>query len=142
MQRRKSSLLSVVGVVTSLVLVLGITADAQSLALRVQVPFSFYVGTSELPAGNYLVQRLGETVRVSDDKGRVAAVITNASKSPSARGVEDQLVFTAYGSSYFLSEVRWRNYSDGRALVKSKMETDIAKNFDRGRVVMTAALRP
>src|SRR5688572_3369378 len=136
MQVRKSQLLSVVGVVTSLVLVLSITADAQSLALRIQVPFSFHVGTTELPAGNYLVQRLGDAIRVSDEKGRVAAVISNATKNRSARGNEDQLVFTAYGSSYFLSEVRWREYPDARAVVKSKMETDIAKNFEAGRVVM------
>ena len=142
MHRRMTQLLSVVGVVTSLILVLSITAEAQSTALRIQVPFSFHVGASELPAGNYLVQRLGDAIRVSDEKGRVAAVITNASKSRSARGGEDQLVFTAYGNSYFLSEVRWREYADARAIVKSKMETDIAKTFEKGRVVMTAGLRP
>ena len=142
MQRRKNQLLSVVGVLTSLVLVLSITADAQSLALRIEVPFSFYVGTNELPAGSYLVQRLGDAIRVSDQKGRVAAVISNASKGRSAAGDADQLIFTAYGSSYFLSEVRWKSYKDARTTVKSKMETDIAKNFEAGRVVMTAGLRP
>jgi hypothetical protein len=113
-------------------------AMAQSTALSVTIPFDFHAGGSTLPAGKYIVDRVGEAIRISDSNGHAAFVIATAVPNPAAN-LDNQLVFNAYGDERYLSEVRWMGYSAGRGLAKTTKEIELAKVFS-GRNVLTAGL--
>jgi len=96
--------------------------------LEVKVPFSFRVGDTLMPAGGYIVDHSLKPdvllVRSADLK-YTAAVITQAvqGKGFPAGG---KLVFNRYGENYFLSQV-WRSgYSQGRRLIPTRAEREVA----------------
>jgi hypothetical protein len=96
--------------------------------VEVQVPFSFRVGDSIMPAGSYSVDHSRHTsillIRSTDGKSS-ATVMTNATQAKDVR-TQDQLVFNRYGDEYFLSQV-WRSgYSLGRQLVPTHSERELA----------------
>jgi len=111
---------------------------AQSVGMRVAIPFDFHVGDKTLPAGTYIVQRQGEAIKLSDSNGHSAYVISSAVKNPAAK-TDNQLVFSRYGEESFLSEVRWFGYSDARGVIKSTNEIALAKAFS-GNSVLSAGL--
>ena len=111
---------------------------AQSLDMRVVVPFEFHVGNKTLPAGTYVVHRQGDAIQISGASGNTAYVLSNAVKNPSAK-TDNQLVFSRYGDESFLSEVRWVGYQDAREAVKSTNEIALAKSFS-GNSVLSAGL--
>jgi len=113
-------------------------ALAQSTALSVSIPFDFHVGSKTMPAGTYIVNRQGEAIQISDAKGHTAFVISTAVPNP-ASTLDNQLVFNRYGDDCYLSEVRWLGYSNGRGLMKSTKEVELAKAFS-GRNVLSAGL--
>ena len=123
-------------------MIVSVPADiqAQSLAMRVNIPFQFHVGNTALPAGAYMVQKTGEAVRVSDQDGHAAMILTTAVRNRAA-AVGNQLSFHRYGNDYFLSEVRWSEYSTARGLMKSKTEIQIASALTPQRVVTAANQR-
>jgi hypothetical protein len=111
---------------------------AQSLGMRVDIPFEFHVGDKTLPAGTYIVQRQGDAIKLSDSNGNSAHVLSNAVKNPSAK-TTNELVFSRYGEDCFLSEVRWFGYSDARGVIKSSNEIALTKAFT-GNSVLSAGL--
>ena len=119
-------LLTVCAAFAGLVLVTNTTVQAQSLAMRVQIPFEFHAGEKVLPAGTYIIQRRGDAITVSDGRGNASAAIANAVPNKSAK-LDDMVVFHRYGDLRFLTEVRWRGYSTARGLTESKAESRLAK---------------
>ena len=119
-------LLTVCAAFAGLVLVTNTTVQAQSLAMRVQIPFEFHAGEKVLPAGTYIIQRRGDAITVSDGRGNATAAIANAVPNKSAK-LDDMVVFHRYGDLRFLTEVRWRGYSTARGLTESKAESRLAK---------------
>ena len=113
-------------------------ALAQSAALSVTIPFDFHVGAKTLPSGTYIVDRLGEAIRISDSNGHTAVIISTTVSNPAAK-LDSQLVFNRYGADCYLSEVRWNGYLSGRGLMKSTTEVELAKAFS-GRSVLAAGL--
>ena len=113
-------------------------AMAQSSAMSVTIPFDFHAGNSILPAGNYIVNRVGEAIQISDRLGHTAFVISTAVPNPAAK-IDSQVVFNRYGDERYLSEVRWLGYSAGRGLAKTTNEVELAKLYS-GRNVLTAGL--
>ena len=103
-----------------------ISIKAQSVSLVVKVPFAFQAGDKTLPAGTYTLKRTGEAVRIRDASGHDTSVISNAI-SNRAKGVANELTFSHYGSTYFLSEVCWSDYSTARGIQKSPAEEKLAK---------------
>ena len=113
---------------------------AQSLAMRAKVPFAFYVGAVRLPAGAYLMERVGTTgdvLRVSDDSGSSVVILTNASFCGDA-GVTGELVFNRYADTFFLSEVRWSEFRIARTLLHSRVEREFARNGQPRRTAVAA----
>ena len=111
---------------------------AQSVAMRVAIPFDFHVGAKTLPAGTYIVQKQGDALQISDSSGHSAYVLSTAVKNPAAK-TDNQLVFSRYGEESFLSEVRWFGYSDARGVIKTTNEIALAKAFS-GNNVLSAGL--
>ena len=102
--------------------------NAQSMHLRVNIPFRFHVGQVVMPAGEYEVSQQNGilTVRKTDGHPTAAMFFTQGEElsSPPATGT---LTFNRYGDTYFLSTVRSPYSSVGRVLPKSRTETEYAR---------------
>ena len=114
--------------------------EAQSIALKANIPFEFHVGDKKLPAGTYVIERLGDAIRIAGDPGQSAMVLSNAvAKRPA--DVRDMLVFSRYGDNYFLSEARWSGYLTARGVLKSRSETEFANLFTPERLYLAGIIR-
>jgi hypothetical protein len=80
-------------------------ALAQGVVLKAHVPFSFTVGTTYLPSGEYIISTpLSGVVRIENTENhRVATVSTSRAYHESDRG--NKLVFERYGAVYFLHRI-------------------------------------
>ena len=106
------------------------TAMAQSKVVA-EIPFAFYVGDTQLPAGSYVIKAVNASAsRISGTSSESLSVafipnqIRNPSQQPAAK-----LVFNLYGSDYFLSEIWTGDGSTGMAVQKSKREVELAKTI-------------
>jgi hypothetical protein len=105
------------------------SANAQSDALKVNVPFNFTLNGAALPAGNYSF--------VFDSKVRDLLIIRDGANSVKARSLGERgsigagkprtLIFHRYGGQYFLSEVRFNWGSNGVLLPETKLEREAGK---------------
>jgi hypothetical protein len=128
--------LTVAAIVT---VVFAAPAPAQSIGLRVEIPFEFQVGSTVLPPGTYEVWRTSDALSISDRKGHSAFVMTDGIQRARRQIEGSELVFNVYGSRYFLGEVRWSGYPIARLLQKSKVETELAKATQPTSTVNVAA---
>ena len=85
------------------------SADADLLALRADIPFSFQVGEATLPPGEYAFRLDGAEfagvlrVRSQSDRGEVL-ILTRKAESPESAGEKPKLVFEKDGEEYLLSQ--------------------------------------
>jgi len=75
--------------------------------LKLNIPFSFHVGQTTMPAGTYTVQnglvaKQILTLRAANGAGVHIGFIPNSTSRPPAEG---KLVFSKYDGDYFLSQV-------------------------------------
>ena len=95
-----------------------------------QIPFGFHVGTSMLPAGQYMVaadMRTG-TVRLRSDDFKSTVVVLSSLITPGSKSDKNKLVFNRYGDQYFLSQIWVEEGVEGRSLRKSKQEIEVASS--------------
>lgn len=135
----KKQLLALVGV--SLLLAT-VSAYAQTISVRANVPFSFIANRDDMPAGEYTIQTLGLgqnlLIRNADAKSRT---IVNANRCESLEASKrTRLVFHKYGDRYFLAQVWVEGSNSGREFFKSHRETEVARDFSMQEVVLTASL--
>jgi len=100
---------------------------AQGYRQPIHIPFDFTVNNSVLEAGDYTVDLVtNHVLRIRNQAGRsVAAVLT----IPTIRRQTPELgelVFTRYGSDYFLSKAFWAGSPAGEELPKSSFEVRLA----------------
>ena len=137
----KKQALTFVGVL-SLLLVAG-SAFAQQ-KIQSNVPFSFTVNKTVLPAGAYTISPIGTSgifVLKGDDNKTINAMSPHAVESlnPADR---TKLVFHCYGREHcFLYEVWIQGESRGRQLPKSAVESEVALDTQEHDVVLYASLR-
>jgi hypothetical protein len=108
--------------------------QAQSKAIKANIPFGFYVGDTKLPAGTYMVRMHGDTMQITDDAGHIASVLSNAILNRDLDR-ESRMVFNRYGETWFLSEVRWQEYGAARGLNRTPGELELARTLPVQRVV-------
>ncbi len=120
-------------------------AQAQN-AIAVNVPFDFVAGGKTLPAGEYSVRAsgAGNTLILIDrkDTSVSALIITHAVVSRDMQ-TESKLVFNRYGDRYFLSQVWSEGNSQGRQLLKTAREKEVALTANietEGQVTLVAEL--
>src|SRR5215475_8763287 len=117
-------------------------AQGQTLIRKVKIPFDFWVGAKNLPAGVYNVTRVNQEkimLRLSsEDGGEATHVITipvQAKESPKS----GKLIFRRYGETYFLSQIWESDDIQGRQLLKSRtersVERDLAQRGERPSIV-------
>ncbi len=99
-------------------------ANAQRDFVTVDVPFSFTVNSTSLPAGIYTVcfdTMLPDWVVIQDQAKNVRARLW-VLRGPFRAGREDRLIFHRYGGEVFLSEVHFNSAWNGVFLPETKLE--------------------
>ena len=131
-------------------LVVGTTrAQEPGTSMRVQIPFDFTVKGKTLPAGEYEVRRIndepiGLIMRNMRDK-HDNVVFETEPKIDRSITKRDELIFTRYGDSYFLSEVVTAGEQTGEEVYPSHRERELRRemmtqNQSQPQVVTVAAL--
>ena len=125
-------------VLTSMLVMAAIVSHAQTVGLRVNVPFQFNVGEKVLPRGQYLILApQGGTLRIFGPNGEAALAMTNqvSGHRPEGAGVVD---FNCYATRCFLSQL-WTSRSEtGAEVIQGKLERELANAKER---FTTIALR-
>jgi hypothetical protein len=120
-------------------------AQAQEL-LVVNIPFDFVAGKTTLPAGEYSIKVSSPegTLLLLDRKDAAAsAFLTTKAVVKAEIQTESKLTFNRYGDRYFLSQVWTEGNSQGRQLLKSAREKEmaqIAKMETQSQVTLVAGL--
>ncbi len=125
-------------------LLVGASASAQTVNMKVNVPFNFIVSGGTLPNGEYTIQGLGTSgnaisIRSSD---KTAKSLELASRCESRKMSEQsKLVFHRYGNRYFLAQIWMAGNNAGHELPQSRREVEVARDYTLQDVVLVAALR-
>jgi hypothetical protein len=117
--------------------------QAQSDTLVANIPFQFNVGKAVLPSGEYRVKPMNpSTLLIQSKDGHQAAIAMTIGVRSSKEGDTGKLVFNRYGTQYFLSKVWHPGNPEGRELLKSRTEIEVAKNISRPGATTVAAKTP
>jgi hypothetical protein len=97
--------ISAIGLLTIASLATCSGAIAQQPAIKANIPFSFTVGNTWMPAGEYTISSpLRQVVRLQNvDRAKTATIVSSQSFHESSSG--SKLVFDKYGDQYFLHRV-------------------------------------
>ena len=120
------------------------SAFAQSLHAKADVPFSFQIGNTVLPAGSYLVNESGYLLTIHAMNGKSTVMQFTVPTERHTRIGEPVLQFQRYGSEYFLDHIWAANSREGITLFKSKRERELAPHysFTQTRDVALATISP
>ena len=130
-------------VLLGLGLLVWISASAQTVNLKADVPFNFIIRGATLPAGEYTIKGMGDgsaiAVRGASPKANTIVLSQRCTSRDAAK--QSKLVFHRYGDRYFLSQVWIAGNDSGRELLKSPREMEVARDYTVQDVVLFAALR-
>lgn len=108
----------------------GIVANAQidtGVTIQVNVPFTFVVGDTTLPAGKYEIRALDEmegVIELRSANGHTAVLFNaeNVGTKGNQIANKSELLFDKVGGKDFLSQIWIAGSASGSELVKSRME--------------------
>lgn len=102
----------------------GPRAPAQAKELTVDIPFSFTVNNTVLPAGSYTLgfDSTSRNRLIIQGRTRSIRALAFVQRGFIGEGKEDGLIFHRYGGEYFLSEVGFDSALDGVSLPVTKLE--------------------
>jgi|SRR5215813_8870484 len=129
-------------VILAVAMVLGSPAYAQSVTLRVQVPFEFMLGDKVYPAGEYTLQSLdsySNSLFIRNGRVEASAVTLSYPTTSLEPAKKSELVFHRVGNTYFLSELWCADSRIGRDFPRSRMESKIAMMQTKATTVIVAA---
>ena len=117
--------------------------QAQMPTLTAEVPFAFYKGDTQMPAGRYVVKSMGTggvVLTNSKAKASVVSVFSSLSVAAAAKG---NLRFACYGaengSRCFLQEITAPESTVGMTIPRGKTEREFARGGN-ARVAMVEAM--
>jgi hypothetical protein len=120
-------------------------AQAQE-GVAVNIPFDFVAGNTQLPAGEYTVKVSAPThslILISRKDATKSAFINTNPAVSNVPQTESKLIFNRYGDRYFLAQVWQEGNAQGRQLVKSSREKEVALTANletEGQVTLVAGL--
>jgi len=125
--------LVVAGCLLSLLVVGSTRAQEPGTEIRVSIPFDFTVRGKTLPAGEYEVKRIndepiGLLIRNVHNK-HDDVVFETEPKIDRSITKRDELIFTRYGDSYFLSEVVTAGEQTGEEVNPSHHERELRREM-------------
>ena len=104
------------------------TVRAQEPVLA-NIPFTFTVGDTALPAGEYRVDKVRDgssVLLIRCTEGKPAIMVMTLPASSNGPQDKAELIFHRYGNRYFLTQVWSGGGSGGRELPKSAQEKEQA----------------
>jgi hypothetical protein len=116
--------------------------------IRANVPFDFYAGGEQLPAGNYVfeMRAIGfgssssSAVAVYRQDGTLAVTLSTIPSGWEYRRMADgHLHFSRYTNTYFLNKVE--GPSSGASLITTKVERELRAQNHRGSETIIVAQR-
>ena len=116
--------------------------------IRANVPFDFYVGEEQLPAGNYVfeMRAIGfgssssSAVAVYRQDGTLAVTLSTIPSGWEYRRMADgHLHFSRYTNTYFLNKVE--GPSSGASLITTRVERELRAQNNRGSETIIVAQR-
>jgi hypothetical protein len=121
----------------------GASAYAQTINMKVNVPFSFIVGGSTLPSGEYTIQQLtnSEALAIRAERGGKGKLLLANHCQSSKISDRAVAVFHRYGDRYFLAQLWMPGSNRGREMPKSRRETEVAADYPRENVVLLASIQ-
>lgn len=112
--------------------------------MKIEVPFSFYVGNQEFSAGIYDLSRNSEgsfLVRSADGRQKVIAPTPSGYRIKQAVSAE-RIVFNRYGDKYFLRQIFSNRAAEGFGLSESKAEKSVRKDGLKDMVAPVKNFKP
>ena len=130
-------------VLLGLGLLVGMSAFAQTLNLKADVPFNFIISGATLPAGEYTIKGLGDgsVIAVHGPNPKANTFVMSQRCESINAAKQSKLVFHRYGDRYFLAQLWVAGSGSGRQLAKSPREMEVARDYTVQDVVLFAALR-
>jgi len=116
----------------------GLTAQAQEVHLRADIPFAFQAGTTAASAGTYDIKYLQGWLVLEDVHGGEHSYLISNAAASEGRPSSATLIFARYGDRYFLREVWPSGSAQGRELPATKAEAELARTAKS--VVLTSVL--
>ena len=116
--------------------------QAQMPKLTADVPFAFYKGDTQMPAGRYVVKPLGEAGVVLTNWKANASVVSVFSSRSVAAASKGSLSFACYGAENtrcFLQGISAPGSTVGMTIPRGKTEREFARNGN-ARVAMVEAM--
>jgi len=109
-------------------------------AMRITVPFDFYAGSEQLPAGEYTfemasgITSTGSLVTIRTQKGMGMCMLIT---QPGTDAIDSKLLFNKYGDKHFLSSVSIQGFKAGVKM--QKLEQELRAQFQKQKDVVTIA---
>ena len=123
---------------------LGVSAHAQTINVKADIPFDFVVGQQMLPQGQYSVATVStpgsQFLAIRNADGRTEHVELGRSASLLNPAESSKLVFHHVGGRYFLAQIWTSGNNSGYEFGQSKLEKELAKAA-KAPDVSIAALR-
>lgn len=117
----KNSLASV-----CVVMALALSALGQEGTVTAQVPFQFVLGDKTFSAGEYGFWSDKETVFVQNQQGKRIAILLANHVAGHSKSETGQVVFDCYQSQCFLSQIWSPLQNDGRQVLRTRLQTELA----------------
>jgi hypothetical protein len=103
------------------------TIQAQTTDLHANIPFEFRIGETRMPAAEYLIQQAPGILIVKEQDGRhTAAVVFTAAEFRLDSLRTGVVEFNRYGDTYFLAKIWLPGNRQGRAVIKTPPEKELA----------------
>ena len=101
---------------------------AQTTDLHASIPFDFRVDDTLMPAGDYSIHLSNTLLQVLEIGGGKHSVFAITNRTSQFSPTKDaRLQFRRYGNAYFLAEIWDQGSQDGRTLLQSRHEKELAK---------------
>jgi len=116
-----------------------IVSSAQTVGLRVDIPFNFNVAEKVLPAGHYLILApQGQTLKILGPGGAAALIMTNPASGRRPEG-PGAVAFNCYGRRCFLSQFWTARTQTGQEIAKCRLEKELANDKEQLAVITLRA---
>src|SRR5512133_76661 len=95
--------------------------------VKANIPFSFTVGKTMLPAGEYRVNNSGTegVLLIAAEESSQRGLIRTLGVEANNRSSETKLIFRRHGNQYFLSQIWVKNESSGREIPRTRTEKEL-----------------
>jgi hypothetical protein len=109
--------------------------------LKANIPFSFIVGKTTFPAGEYTVKNslIDGVLQISAEDSSRRALISTLGVEANKGSNQTKLIFHRYGDQYFLSQIWVENEASGRELPRTRTEKELRAKAASDSVTILAA---